>query len=27
VQGQLNRAKTVLTRTEKVLQTLPLRGR
>ncbi|HEY8093340.1 MAG TPA: HAD-IB family hydrolase, partial [Acidimicrobiales bacterium] len=27
VQGQLNRAKTVLTRTEKVLQALPLRGR
>jgi HAD superfamily hydrolase (TIGR01490 family) len=26
VQGQLNRAKTVLTRTEKVLQALPLRG-
>jgi HAD superfamily hydrolase (TIGR01490 family) len=27
VQAQLSRAKTVLTRTEKVLQTLPLRGR
>ena len=26
VQGQLNRAKTVLTKTEKVLQALPLRG-
>ena len=27
VESQLNRAKTVLTRTEKVLQALPLRGR